>query len=217
MHDPEHSYEFPNLDDYYTDFNEHFWKPGTRFWKLERGQHYAEPANPSWVAFNQGNWTHALELIEADRDRLTRYHQRCNDLDITTRRVRVIETPISPYLQWELHLLHLRDQTGGPIRVIHADKIIERGGKLPDWNVIAPDVMYRVGYDHHGVLETAARTVSASSIKTVVRFIGGLYGRAEPITDYFAREIAHLPPPEPGQSLPDNYLQAVGRPNPPRT
>ena len=211
------SFEFPTLDQYYADFAERFWIPGSRFWKFERGQHYAEPGNPSWTAFNQGNWAKALELLETDRQRLTQYHQRCHELDITTRRLRIIETPITPYLQWELHLLHLRDTTGGPVRILPAHKIAEKPHPHPDYNVIAPDIMYKVSYDHHGVLQTATAYTHPAAIKNMVRYISGLYSRAEPINNYFTREIAHLPPPKPDQPLPDHYLDTTGRPTPPRT
>jgi hypothetical protein len=34
------------------------------FWKLERGQAFAEPGNASWEAFARGDWDESLRLIE---------------------------------------------------------------------------------------------------------------------------------------------------------
>lgn len=209
---------FANLDEYYADFTKHFWKNATRFWKFERGQRYAEPASASWRAFNRGNWQEALDLLEASRPGLVDYHQRAATADITTHRVRIIEEPLTPYLQWELHLLHLRDQTGGPVRVLPASHILEYEedcGPLADLNIIAPHALYEVTYDDNGVLESAIRSTDPDDIANQVAFVYKLYRIAEPIRDYFQRAVAHLPPPGPDFPLPEDYLETTGRPRPP--
>src|SRR2546421_2872406 len=96
---------------------------GCDSWKLERRQHFREPGDPSWNAFVKGEWEEALRLIEAQRpalldlSRLAARH-RCRLL-----RVRVVEQPLTPYLQWELHLLRVRAECGEQVRVIGPEHI----------------------------------------------------------------------------------------------
>lgn len=51
-----------DLDVYYAEFDQKY-REANAFWKFERGQHYAEPANPSWRAFHDGDWDRSLELL----------------------------------------------------------------------------------------------------------------------------------------------------------
>jgi hypothetical protein len=46
----------------------------------------------------------------------------------------VVERPICPYLQWELHLLTMRAQCGELIRVVPVDMVrdLEANGQLPE-------------------------------------------------------------------------------------
>lgn len=203
------------LDAYYADFDHNYRRPGTTFWKFERGQYYAEPANPSWVAFNEGNWDTALELIEAERDRLVKHHEQLSERGVRTHRVRVVSTPLTPYVQWELHYLNLRHQTGGPVRIypVHPLAPLEHYGlTLPDLNICAPHAIYIPGYDQNGVLEHATKYPWSS---TITSYIESLYQMGKPIDDFFNTHIAPLPPPEPTTSLCADYLEQHGRPQPP--
>lgn len=205
------------LGDYYADFDHNYRSPGTTFWKFERGQYYAEPANPSWVAFSEGNWDQALELIEAERERLVEHHRELEAQGIRTYRVRFVTYPLTPYLQWELHYLKLRHQTGGPIRICPVrllDPLEHYGLMLPDLNICAPNAIYIPGYDQNGVLEYATKYPWSSSL---TRFVQDFYYQGQPVDEYFDIHIAHLPPPQPTTPLPANYLETTGRPQPTRT
>ncbi|MGW4412986.1 DUF6879 family protein [Nonomuraea sp. NPDC004702] len=83
------------------------------FWKLERRQHFKEPGYDSWEAFAKGEWEESLSILEAERVDMVAYHRRVKEHGFVARRVRVVEEPISPYLQWELYALRVRDQCGG--------------------------------------------------------------------------------------------------------
>jgi hypothetical protein len=207
------------LSEYYADFGAYF-SHTREFWKLERGQVYAEPGVPSWLAFNAGNWDEALRLIRGDREDTARYHADTTAAGTATRRIRIVELPVTPYLQWELHVLKLRDETGGPIRVLRADAIadLEDEGVLPDIYTMDADVMYQAVYDEHGVLEHALRYTDEALVRRCRDFIAGLYDRGEPIDSFFDREIAHLPPPRIGApDIPRDYLERTGRPQPLRS
>lgn len=113
------------LANYYADFQDRYAK-AREFWKLERGQSYAEPGNPSWEAFDAGDWEQSLRLIEADRAEVAEYLRGIAARGTVGRRVRVVELPPEPYLQWELHVLRLRDELGQATRVIRARDLARR-------------------------------------------------------------------------------------------
>jgi hypothetical protein len=159
-------------------------------WKLERQQHFKEPGFPSWEAFAAGDWGEALRLAEGMRPRLTDYYRRVADKGLNFRRVRVVTEPIIPYLQWELHLLHLRSECGESIHIVGPECVeeFEATGRLPELVSLGTDVVYKVCYDERGVAEGAVVTRSRE-------FIQRLYAAGEDIRDFFERKVAHLDPP----------------------
>lgn len=201
------------LPEYFADFQDAFGRT-REFWKLERGQTFAEPGDDSWEAFDAGDWDEALRLIEARRAGLERSFAAAGT---EARRIRVVTLPVTPYLQWELQFLRVRDESGRPIRILRSSDIadLEDQGPLPEIYTLDTDVMYQAVYDEHGVLEHALRYTGRALITRCRDFIADLYGRGEPIADFFEREIAHLPPPRPlGPTIPKDYLAQVGRPGP---
>jgi hypothetical protein len=206
------------LPEYYADFQNKF--AGAReFWKLERGQVFAEPGDVSWEAFDSGDWDKAMCLLEQRRDDLKRYHQVDVAAGTATRRIRIVSLPVTPYLHWELQLLKIRDETGGPIRILQARDVaaLEDQGPLPDIYTIDMDVMYQAVYDEHGVLEYALRYTDPVLVSRCRDFIADLYAHGEPITGFFEREIAPLPPPVARHAIPQDYLERTGRPRPIRS
>jgi hypothetical protein len=207
------------LPEYYLDFQRRF-RAAREFWKLERGQAFAEPGNPSWEAFAAGDWNEAMRLHEERREDLKRYHEENAAAGTQARRIRIVSLPATPYLQWELHLLKIRDETGGPVRILQAGAVagIEDQGPLPDIYTMDRDVMYQAVYDEHGVLECALRYTGRALVARCRDFIAELYARGEPISSFFGREIARLPPPRPaGPAVPRDYLARTGRPRPIRS
>jgi hypothetical protein len=207
------------LREYYADFEQHF--AGAReFWKLERGQAFAEPGNPSWEAFDRGDWATSVALIDSLREDLKEYHREAAAAGTSTHRIRIVSFPLTPYMQWELHVLRLRDETGGPVRILLDTDVAsaEDQGPLPDIYTMDRDVMYQAVYDGHGVLEYALRYTDPVLVGRCRDFIADLYDRGEPISRFFARELARLPSPrltEP--ALPGAYLERTGRPHPIRS
>ena len=207
------------LSAYYADFERNFAR-AREFWKLERGQTFAEPGDASWEAFNSGNWDEAMRLLERRREDLKRYHLEHAVAGMTTRRIRIVSLPVTPYLQWELNLLRIRDETGGRVRILRDTAVadLEDEGTLPEIYTMDHTLMYQAIYDNHGVLEHAQRYTSRVLVSRCRAFIAALYGRGEPIRDFFQREIAHLPPPrttDPAVSR--DYLERTGRPHPIRS
>jgi hypothetical protein len=207
------------LPDYYTDFQRNF-RRAREFWKLERGQVFAEPGDASWAAFDVGDWDEAMRLLEERRADLEGYQKENAAAGRKTRRIRIVSLPVTPYLQWELHLLKARDEAGGPIRILPASAIadLEDQGPLPDIYTMDGTVMYQAVYDENGVLESALRYANRTLVRDCRDFIADLYARGEPIGSFFEREIAYLPPPRPtAQLIPRDYLVRTGRPIPIRS
>lgn len=206
------------LDPYYADFKRHFWRI-SEFWKLERGQTFGEPGDPSWEAFNRGDWDESMRLLEERREDLTAYHEEVAAAGVSTRRIRIVERPISPYLQWELNLLKIRDETGGPIRIIEAADItaLETDGLLPEIYTFDDEVMFEAVYDGNGVLEYARKYTDTALVTRSRNFIRALYERGTPVARYFADHVSDLPPASPDHRLREDYLAQTGRPGPIRS
>lgn len=204
------------IPEYYADFQLNYDKT-TEFWKLERGQNYAEPGNASWEAFDSGNWAEAMRLLEESRGSLVDHFRYYASRGLISRRIRIVSLPPSDYLHWELYVLNLRDQAGNPIRVLLDSEIadLEVHGLLPDVYTLDSNVMYQAVYDINGVLEYAVKYIDRALIDRYRDFIAMLFTRGEPISSFFQREIAPLSPPRPCRpAIPEDYLEQVGRPNP---
>ncbi|MER6445316.1 DUF6879 family protein [Streptomyces venezuelae] len=178
-------------DAYQADFQERFWRIGEPgFWKLERLQDFQEPLDDSWVAFSEGNWQGAMALLEGRREELSRHYARLRSHGIETWRIRVVEQPLTDYMRWELRLLLLRDELGGHTRVIDAGQIrsYEEHGTLPELITLGDDVVYRILYDENGILEGGVRHTGRELVLGCQEFVQQLYGEAEEIGDFLARE-----------------------------
>src|SRR4051812_32923679 len=71
-------------------------------WKFERQQEFEE-LDDSWEAFCRGHWEESLRLLGEEREALLKTAQRDRERGTAFRRVRVVEEPLTPYMQWELH------------------------------------------------------------------------------------------------------------------
>jgi hypothetical protein len=186
------------LDAYYADFDEKLWStsaPG--FWKLERQQFFKEPGNPSWEAFAKGDWRESMRLIEAGRSDMIDYYRKIEDHGFINRRVRVVEQPIIPYLQWELHILRMRDQYGGKVRVVTGEQVaaFESDAPLPEIYTHGTSTMYQAVYGDDGVLDHVRRFADHDLVTRCQRFIQDLYEVGQPLEQFFAEHVAPLPPP----------------------
>ncbi|MBQ0906764.1 DUF6879 family protein [Micromonospora sp. U21] len=189
------------LDDYWADFEQRFWKTGPPgFWKLERQQTFREPQDEGWQAFAAGRWDESLRILDARRPEFADYYRRIADSGFATRRVRVVQEPLMPYLQWELHVLRLRHEYGGLTRVVTPDQVVaaEVDGSLPEIYTLGTDIMYEAVYDADGVLEAARRWRNPDVVTRCQEFIESLYDNGEPLDEFFARAVAPLEPPHTG-------------------
>jgi hypothetical protein len=190
--------ELLSAEAYAEDFTVDFWRTGAAgFWKLERRQTFQEPASASWQAFIRGDWDEAVRLHHARRAELDSYYRRISESGFSTRRVRVVEKPVSAYLRWEFELLRLRADYGGATRVVWSGEVepFEAAGLLPEIVVLGDEVMYQVLYDEDGRHEGGIRFTDTDLILRCRQVIEELYSAGEDIRDFFDRELAALGPP----------------------
>ncbi|MFC8066115.1 DUF6879 family protein [Streptomyces sp. NPDC057293] len=165
--------------------------------KLERGQHFKERGFPSWEAFADGDWVRALSLAEERREDYAEEIRRASRLGITHRRLRVVEFPVTPYVQWELFVLRVRVGLGDDIKILDARDIsnIERRRPVPEVVILGDAAMYEVMYDEDGNAAGAKRHTDRSLIRETNAGFDALYERGEEFHAFFNREIAALAPP----------------------
>ncbi|MBB1242246.1 hypothetical protein GL263_01430 [Streptomyces durbertensis] len=166
--------------------------------KLERGQHFKERGFDSWEAFAAGDWPSALALADQRRDDYAEELQRAARLGVSHRRLRVVEFPITPYVQWEFFVLRVRVDLGDDIKVLDARRIsdIEKNRPVPEVVILGDVAMYEVVYDRDGNADGANRFTDRSLIRKTSTGFDALYESGEDFHDFFDREIVPLPPPQ---------------------
>lgn len=166
-------------------------------WKLERRQHFEEQGVASRDALRRGDWEEALRLIDAHRDVVKAAAAEDARNGNVFHRVRVVERPLTPYLQWELHTLRLQAEFGQRVRVVSAESVapLEETEPLPEVVALGGRTLYRVMYSASGQTEGAIRFTDPGLVAEWGRFIETLFAPGEEIASYFEREVAHLPPP----------------------
>lgn len=165
-------------------------------WKLERRQHFEE-VDPSRDALRRGEWDEALRLFEADRAEVRAAAEADTQQDHRFHRLRVVEDPLTPYMQWELHWLTLRAECGHQIRVVQADGLVgfESTDQLPELTILDNKVLYHVLYTEASATEGALRHTDPDVVRPWAAYLHTLWESAEEVASYFDRAVAHLPPP----------------------
>jgi hypothetical protein len=186
-------------DEYTRDFGDRLWLADQAYtWKLERMQFYDETGFPSWDAFAAGSWDRSLELYEATRSELRSFFQKYEERGSRFCRIRVIETPLTPYLQWEMHCLQIRAQCGERIRVVPARRLsgLEPLGRpVPELVSLCGATLYATGYDNAAKPDGGRRFTDRNVIARYESFASELFSSGEDLQAYFDREVAPLPPP----------------------
>jgi hypothetical protein len=187
---------------YKRDYRKHYAAiDGRDSWKFERRQHFEELNDPSREALRQGDWEASMRLNDAERDDVLAALRRDERLRTVFHRVRVVEEPLTPYMQWELYALRLRVEWGMKIRALPREKIaaLEGDGLLPEVVILGGQTLYNILYTDTGVPDGAIRFTDPGVVGRWERFIKGLYedDDGEDMWVYYDRAVAHLPPPGP--------------------
>jgi hypothetical protein len=157
-------------------------------WKLERLQHFEEQGSPSRDALRRGDWRTALRLLEDRRGALLSAAVEERRRGAVFHRVRVVEEPLTPYLQWEMHSLRQRARYGEKIRVLPAAAVraLETDGLLPELTILGERTLYRVLYTEAGATYGAIRYTDPDVVGRWVAGLKELYATAEDLVPYFA-------------------------------
>ncbi|GAA2342574.1 DUF6879 family protein [Streptomyces cuspidosporus] len=128
-------------------------------WKLERRQLFEEQGSPSRDALRRGDWDEALRLLADRRDTLAAAAEEEARRGYAFHRVRVVEQPLTPYVQWELHSQRQRAQYGQRIRIVPAEQVApsESTHPLPEVVVLGGRPLFQVLYTETGAANGAIR------------------------------------------------------------
>ncbi|GAA3856070.1 DUF6879 family protein [Streptomyces sedi] len=174
---------------------------GADSFKLERLQHFEEVDDPSRDALRRGDWQEALRLFESERESARRAAEEQAARGAVRHRVRVVEQPVTPYVQWELHWLRMRAESGHSVRVLPASEIAfdeaAAGRPLPELVSLGDRTLFRVRYDDRGRPAGAVRFTDRETVRRWGAHLRELFTAAEDVRTFFAREVAHLAPPPP--------------------
>ena len=188
------------LDDYIADYQrvaEHLAEP---IWKLELGQVFREPGNPSWEAYADHRWEDALGQLQKSREELSEYFAALRAQGASFFRVRAVTRPLSSYLQWEAHALNARYLAGEQIRVVSTDAVatLQSGhGEIPELVILGQLTGYAVDYGPDGTPRGATKFDDPDAIARCSKLIEDLYQQGEEFGAFFQREVLPLAPPIP--------------------
>jgi hypothetical protein len=170
---------------------------GRESWMFERRQHVEERHDPSRDALRRGDWPTALRLLERKRTGLRETARRDRANGTAFHRVRVVERPLTPYVQWELHALRIQAESGKRIRVVDAARVrtLEDAGQLPGVIILGGRTLYRPRYTADGIPDGATKFTDPGLVRPWERFLTRLYADGEDVIPYVDRVVAPLPPP----------------------
>ncbi|WP_330173543.1 hypothetical protein OG875_08110 [Streptomyces sp. NBC_01498] len=166
-------------------------------WKLERRQHFEEQGSPSRDALRRGEWEESLRLMRERGDSLAAAARQEAARGHVFHRVRVVEAPLTPYVQWELHSLRQQAGFGTRVRVVSAESVAAAEGPrpLPEVVILGGRTLFNVLYSGTGHPQGAIRFTRPDVVAAWEHFVASLYASGEDIASYFARSVAHLPAP----------------------
>jgi hypothetical protein len=181
----------------YLDDTEQYWGRIDRFDKLERLQQFREPGYPSWDSFAAGRWDEALQIMQRDRSAVEKEFAEDSRVGLVSYRIRVVELPVTPYLQWELYELKARAECGENIRVVGPEAVAryEMGAVVPELIFMGTSAMYEICYDDTGTQVGGRKFSDPELIEQCLSEVHELYVQGEDLLTFFEREIASLPPP----------------------
>ncbi|WP_416983987.1 DUF6879 family protein [Streptomyces sp. T028] len=183
---------------YIDDFGRRFWRTGgSGFWKLERMQGYDEGDFASWRALVRGDWEESLRLIEELRPEFEEYYGKIAASGFALHRVRIVERPLVPYIQWELNLLRLKREYGERVSVVDAVEVApyEDRGPLPELCVLGSEAVYVLDYTSSGVPDGAVRHTDPAVVRQARELVQRLHSDGKDLESYFRREVAGLAAP----------------------
>lgn len=177
-----------NLDEFGSRFAEAWSRMQSRFLKLECWQTYQErETNKSQEAFNKGEADKARELLrqEAEADRPLYEDVKACGLDYA--RIRLVQEPLTSYLEYELMAYRIREDMGEVIEVVRCDNELS----LPnedyfDFLLFDGHTALVHDYGDEGLQSGGWLTTDADVIASLEHVATGLRRRAVPLREFVA-------------------------------
>jgi hypothetical protein len=194
MHPPEwalaNSTRF-DLDEFGLAFASAWSRLQSRFLKLECWQRYRESEdNQSQAAYDSGDIDAARELLRREAEADRPLYEDVRNRGIEYARVRLVQEPLTPYLEYELLSYRIRVDLGENIEVVRCDT----GTRLPDerrFDFLLFDRDTALIHDY-GTAEIGRQvggwlTHDPDVISRLEQTIGSLRRQAVPLQQYLAR------------------------------
>lgn len=163
--------------------------------KLESAQSFVEPENASWMLFNSGDWEGALAIASRSKDEIDAYFADLASRNIKTRRVRVVDETITPYLWWESQVLKMRCDAGEQIRVVATEQASsEFGSELAELLFLGEDVLYEIRYSEEGAILGALKHSDLQKIAAMRDSVERLFSAGQDFAEWFDSRLPVTPP-----------------------
>jgi hypothetical protein len=108
-----------SLDEFGECFAQAWARLTSRFLKLECWQTYVEAeANQSQEAYNRGDESKVRELLKQEAEADAPLYEEVKRRGITYARIRLVQKPLTPYLEYELMSYQIRAAMGEHIEVV---------------------------------------------------------------------------------------------------
>jgi hypothetical protein len=177
-----------DLDEFGSRFAEAWSELQARFLKLECWQAYHEPeTHKSQQEYNRGETEKAQELLrqEAETDRPLYEDVRARQLDYA--RIRLIQEPLTPYLDYELMAYRIREEMGETIEVVSvARELILPNDEYFDFLLFDRHTALIQDYGDEGRQSGGWLTMESDIIASLERVAADLRQRAVPLRQFVA-------------------------------
>jgi hypothetical protein len=118
-----------DLDEFGTAFASAWSRIGSRFLKLECWQAYREAeTSRSQTVYERGDIDTARDLLQREAEADRPLYEDIDQRHLEYARVRLVQDPLSAYLEYELLSYRIRADMGENIEVVHCDPAL----RLPD-------------------------------------------------------------------------------------
>lgn len=178
-----------NDEEFRAAFDRYWRSLETRFFKFERLQTYQEAGNASLQAFLEGRRSEAMELLGDYRHGDAEYYEAACRKDVHVVRVRAVEQPLSPYLQWEFASYHVSARYGERILVIDlTEESAAEASAASDFLLFDTRVALVLNYGAGGLLRGAWLLDSPQHVQPYAELAARLIRAAVPLAVFERRQ-----------------------------
>jgi hypothetical protein len=179
-------------------FRERFlaeWKRSDhRFLKVERRQEYSEPDDPSYQAFERGDFAEAYDLVAKRLREQESFYKPARDKGLELIRLRIVEFPLTDYLKcYELPSYRVSSELGEDIRItaIESVKSLLTALEVPDFLLFDSRCVLVNTYDPNGSPNGALLVTDGATIRHYVEAATELQNASVDLHSFLSEQ--HIP------------------------